>query len=146
MKTMQLLLGAALIAVFQLVTVSSAVAADDPALAHARALLKRAILIDGHNDLPWAVRTYAKAPGDVNAYDLRQHTSGQTDLERLRAGGLGAQFWSVYTPGEATGGFARTQLEQIDIARRIIARYPEALRFAGTAAEIRAAHRDGRIA
>ncbi len=70
---------------------------------------------------------------------------GQTDLKRLRAGGVGAQFWSVYTPGEGEH-FAATQLEQIDVARQVIARYPEALRAAGTAAEIRAAHKDGRIA
>jgi membrane dipeptidase len=117
---------------------------DDP-LAHARALLADAILIDGHNDLPWAIRSDKTAPGDVAAYDLRKPTAGDTDLARLRAGGVGAQFWSVYVPGEG-GGFARNQLEQIDIARRMIARYPEALRAAGSVAEIRAAHRDGRIA
>ena len=56
-------------------------------------------------------------------------TSGQTDLARLKLGGVGAQFWSVYIPGETGSGFARTQLEQIDIARRIIARYPDRLQF-----------------
>ena len=119
---------------------------SDPALEHARQLLKRVILIDGHNDLPWAIRTYEKAPGDVDAYDLRVETPGQTDLARLREGGLGAQFWSVYIPGEGGGGFARMQLEQIDIAKQIIARYPDVLRFARSAADIRTAHRDGRIA
>jgi membrane dipeptidase len=118
--------------------------AADP-LEHARALLREAILVDGHNDLPWAIRIDKAAPGDVAAYDLRTPRSGDTDLARLRAGGVGAQFWSVYVPGEG-GGFARIQLEQIDIARRTIARYPEALRATGTVAEIRAAHRDGRIA
>ncbi len=117
---------------------------DDVALERARRVLKKAILFDGHNDLPWAIRTYEKAPGDLAAYDLRRRAPGQTDLERLRLGGVGAQFWSVYVPGEATGA-ARTQLEQIDLTRRLIARYPEALRLAGTAAEIRAAHRAGRI-
>jgi membrane dipeptidase len=121
-------------------------AADDAALAHARKLLRSAILVDGHNDLPWAVRTNKAAPGDVAAYDLRTTTSGQTDLARLKLGGVGAQFWSVYIPGETGSGFARTQLEQIDIARRIIARYPDHLRFATTVADIRAAHRAGRIA
>lgn len=120
-------------------------AADDPALVHARELLARTILIDGHNDLPWAIRSDPKAPGDVVAYDLRTTTAGQTDLARLRAGGLGGQFWSVYVPGEGSGGFARMQLEQIDLARRIVARYPDALKMAGTAAEIRDARAAGRI-
>jgi membrane dipeptidase len=119
---------------------------DDRALTHARQLLKTAILVDGHNDLPWAIRTDKKAPGDVAAYDLRGTVSGHTDLRRLKLGGVGAQFWSVYIPGEASGGFVKTQLEQIDIARRIIERYPESLQFATTVAQIRTAHRDGRIA
>ncbi len=121
-------------------------AADDAALVHARKLLKSAILVDGHNDLPWAIRENKAAPGDVAAYDLRKSTPGQTDLARLKLGGVGAQFWSVYVPGEIGSGFARTQLEQIDIARRIIARYPDQLQFATSVADIRAAHRAGRIA
>ena len=137
----------AALAAFLFVSVSTAArAADEAALAHARKLLRSAILVDGHNDLPWAVRTNKAAPGDVAAYDLRTTTSGQTDLARLKLGGVGAQFWSVYIPGETGSGFARTQLEQIDIARRIIARYPDHLRFATTVADIRAAHRAGRIA
>ena len=119
--------------------------ADDP-VAHARRLLQDAILIDGHNDLPWAIRASKTAPSDVAAYDLRGTVPGQTDLKRLREGGLGGQFWSVYTPGEGSEGYAKTQLEQIELAWRMVARYPEAFRRAGTAAEIRAARRDGRIA
>jgi N-acyl-D-amino-acid deacylase len=118
----------------------------DVALARARALLQEdAILVDGHNDLPWQIRKEKDAPGDVAAYDLRGKVSGQTDLKRLREGGVGAQFWSVYTPGEGRN-LAATQLEQIDLARRMIARYPEALRLTGTVAEVRAARKDGRIA
>src|SRR5262245_10082140 len=93
--------------------------ADDPYLERARRLLAHTILIDGHNDLPWAIRDYEKAPGDVAAYDLRSRTTGHTDIPRLREGRVGAQFWSVYIPGELPSGFARTQLEQIDIARRV---------------------------
>lgn len=121
-------------------------AAEDAALTHARKLLQSTILVDGHNDLPWEVRTNKAAPSDVKAYDLRKPTSGQTDLARLKLGGVGAQFWSVYVPGEIGTGFARTQLEQIDIARRIIAQYPDRLQFATSVADIRAAHRAGRIA
>jgi membrane dipeptidase len=121
-------------------------AADDPALVHARRLLQQqVILMDGHNDLAYAIREFKDAPGDVVAYDLRKPTAGNTDIARLRAGGVGAQFWSVYIPGESGGGFARLQLEQIDIARRVIARYPDVFRLTGTVAEIRKAHRDGRI-
>ena len=132
--------------VFALVTSIGVQAADDAALAHARKLLQSTILVDGHNDLPWAIRTDKKAPMDVAAYDLRKPTTGQTDLARLKLGGMGAQFWSVYIPGEIGSGFARTQLEQIDIARRMIARYPDRLQFATSVADIRAAHRAGRIA
>jgi len=131
-----------------LVTFTAANAADrnDAALAHARKLLETTILVDGHNDLPWEVRTNRATPQDVNAYDLRGKVSGQTDLARLKAGGVSAQFWSVYVPGELPGGFSRTQLEQLDIAKRIIARYPERLRYAASVADIRAAKRDGKIA
>ncbi len=122
-----------------------ACAADDPALIRARELLSRTILIDGHNDLPWAIRADKKAPGDIVAYDLRQRTPGHTDIPRLRAGKVGAQFWSVYIPGEMPTGLAHAQLEQIDVARRIVARYPQDLVMAGTAQEVRAAHAAGRI-
>jgi len=125
---------------------TAAVNADE-ALEDAKEVLDRAILFDGHNDLPWAIRAYKDAPGDVAAYDLRKHApgKGQTDIPRLREGRVGAQFWSVYTPPEAEGHFARTQLEQIDIARRVIARYPDTFQLASTAADIRAAKKAGRI-
>src|ERR1017187_7649222 len=98
------------------------------ALAHARELLSATPLIDGHNDLPWAIRENKAAPRDVDAYDLRKRTPHQTDIARMRSGKLGGQFWSVYIPGEIRdSGYARVQLEQIDIARRMIAKYPEAL-------------------
>ena len=114
-------------------------------LDHARRVLRDAILFDGHNDLPWAIRTDKKTPGDIVAYDLRKPTTGQTDIPRLRQGGLSAQFWSVYVPGELTSGWAHTQLEQIDLMRRVIAQYPEAFQLASTAKDIRAAKKAGRI-
>ncbi len=79
----------------------------DPALSHARKLLSSTILIDGHNDLPWMIRDDPKSPRDVEAYDLRRKTSGETDLARLKQGLLGAQFWSIYVPGETKEGFAK---------------------------------------
>jgi len=120
--------------------------ADDPALAHAKELLSRHILIDGHNDLPWAVRASKTAPGDVAAYDLGTKTSGQTDIPRLRAGHVGGQFWSVYVPGEAKEGWARMQLEQIELARRIVARYPDTFALALTADDAERAFREKKIA
>ncbi len=122
-------------------------AADDPNLARARRLLAKHPLIDGHNDLPWAIREYEKAPRDVVAYDLRQHTTGNTDFARLKAGGVGGQFWSVYIPAEEKSiGFAKTQLEQLDIARRVIERYPDRLTLALTASDVERAMKKGRIA
>ncbi len=118
----------------------------DPALARAIAVLDSTILFDGHNDLPMVIRRYAPAPGDVIAYDLRTHTPGETDIERLRAGRVGAQFWSVYIPGEGRGPFTRPQLDQIELTLRIIERYPDVLTLATTAAEVRAAREKGLIA
>jgi membrane dipeptidase len=121
--------------------------ADAAALRHARRLLARHPLIDGHNDLAWTIRNDPKARGDAAAYDLRRRTRGDTDLARLRAGGVGGQFWSVYIPGDLDGGrFARVQLEQIDIARRVIARYPERLLPAFTADDVERARQRGRVA
>ncbi len=129
-----------------LAAATSSAVAEDAALEHARRLLDDSILIDGHNDLPWALRSDQQAQGNVAAYDLRTHVSGQTDLDRLRRGRVGGQFWSVYVPSELAGGFARTQLEQIDLARRMIANYPQDLQLSLTAADVAAARRNGRIA
>jgi membrane dipeptidase len=118
----------------------------DVRLAHVAELLKDTPLIDSHNDLPWAIRETPEAPLDVEAYDLNKPTKGMTDIARLRKGLVGGQFWSVYIPGEIRdSGFARVQLEQIDVARQIIAKYPADLQWAYTAADVRAAHRAGKI-
>jgi len=86
------------------------------------------------------------APRDVEAYDLRKKTPGHTDLERLKKGMVGAQFWSVYTPGEyADSGYARVQLEQIDIAKRVIEKYPDLLALALSADDIRRDFKRGKI-
>ena len=126
---------------------ASAAAQDDAALERARKILRSVPLIDGHNDLPWEIRNSKSAPRDVAAYDLRRSTEGHTDFERLEAGQVGAQFWSIYVPGEMKdSGYARVQLEQFDIARRTIARYPERLALALTAADIEREVKRGRIA
>jgi membrane dipeptidase len=118
----------------------------DSALALARRVLRTTPLVDGHNDLPWRIREDSLVPRDVEAYDLRKRTPGHTDIARLRLGLVGAQFWSIYIPGEIKdSGFARVQLEQFDIARRVIARYPEALELVTTAAGIRRAFAGRRI-
>jgi membrane dipeptidase len=119
---------------------------EDAALRHARALLKTAVLIDGHNDVPWAIRERRAAPMDVEAYEFGATGERDTDIPKLRAGEVGAQFWSVYVPGElADGAFARVQLEQLDIARRMIATYPNDLTLCRTADDVVRAHAAGRI-
>jgi membrane dipeptidase len=115
-------------------------------LDRARRILATTPLIDGHNDLPWAIRESKTAPRDVDAYDLRGHTAGHTDLDRLRAGMVSGQFWSLYIPGEiADSGFARVQMEQIDIARRVVEKYPDRLMWALTAHDLRRAQTEGKI-
>ena len=118
-------------------------------MAHALEILTAHPVIDGHNDLPLTVRESGAPPRDVDAYDLRRRTPGDTDLPRMRQGRVGAQFWSVWVPSTDDVkplGLTRIQLEQIDIALRIIERYPEAMQLALTADDIERANRDGRIA
>ena len=125
---------------------ASLAAQSDPALERARKILRSVPLIDGHNDLAWEIRNSRTAPRDVAAYDLRGRTRGHTDLDRMKAGQVGAQFWSIYVPGEVKdSGFARIQLEQFDIARRTIARYPDRLTLALTANDIEREFKRGRI-
>ena len=122
-----------------------AISAQDAALERAKRILRAAPLIDGHNDLPWEIRESETAPRDVAAYDLRTTTRGQTDFARMKEGMLGGQFWSIYVPGDIGSGFARVQLEQFDIARRMIAMYPERLGLALTADDIEREFRRGRV-
>lgn len=125
----------------------AAVGAQDPNMARALRILRTTPLVDGHNDLPWYIRSdFKAAPRDVDAYDLRTHTPGNTDIARLKKGRVGGQFWSVYIPGEIKdSGYARVQLEQIDIAKRMFAKYPEALQPAFTAADVRRAKVAGKV-
>ena len=103
-------------------------------------------VFDGHNDLAWALREHASY--DLDAKDIsKPQPSLHTDIARLRAGGVGAQFFSVYVPGDMPGSSAVTAtLEQIDCVLRIIERYPDTFASARTATEVREIIRGGRIA
>ncbi|MFJ6214562.1 dipeptidase [Streptomyces sp. NPDC092296] len=116
-------------------------------LARARAVLAEAPVVDGHNDLPWALREQVRY--DLDACDIAADQSHRlhTDLARLRAGGVGAQFWSVYVRSDLAGDHAvSATLEQIDIVRQLVGRHPDALRLARTADEMETARTEGRIA
>ncbi|EDY44372.1 dipeptidase [Streptomyces sp. SPB074] len=116
-------------------------------LEEARALLAGAPVVDGHNDLPWALREQARY--DLGRLDIAEDQRGSlhTDLARLSAGGVGGQFWSVYVPGELAGDAAvAATLEQIDCVDQLLARYPERLAEARTADDMEAARASGRIA
>lgn len=130
-----------------LAVVPGVLSAQEDHLEIARRVLSSVPLIDGHNDLPWAIRESEDAPRDVRAYGFAGHTVGHTDLERLRQGMVGAQFWSVYVPYEAVAeGAARVQLEQIDIALQVIADNPEDLSLALTAEDVMRDFSAGKIA
>jgi membrane dipeptidase len=112
----------------------------------AAALHKAVPTIDGHNDYPWALRE--KSPGrDLNVLDIRQpQPSLMTDIARLRGGGVGGQFWSVYVPSTMQGKEAvRATLEQIDIVHRMVAKYPETFVLSRTADDVERAFRAGKI-
>lgn len=139
-----------------LLTTVAAVLAAGPVLAQdaagearARRILERTPLIDGHNDLPWALREkYRNDPWAVDlTTDLDASTDLHTDIPRLRAGGVGGQFWSVYVPATLTPTeAARETFEQIDTVKRIVAAHPDTFELATTAADVVRIHRAGRIA
>lgn len=115
-------------------------------LAAARALLSRHPILDGHNDLPWTLRVGEGL--SLDRTDLAAPVpSTQTDLPRLAAGGVGAQFWSVFVPADLTGEAAvTTTLEQIDLVHEMIGRYPDALELALTAADVERIMAAGKVA
>ncbi len=120
--------------------------ADDALLQRAREVLRRAPLIDGHNDVLWELRT--KAAYDLDRLDLAEDRPElMTDLARIRAGGLGGQFWSVYVPSDLPGDAAVTAtLEQIDGLHAMVDRYPDTLALAHTADDVDRAAAEGRVA
>ena len=115
-------------------------------LAAARDLLRRHPLIDGHNDLAWEIRR--RFDSDLRRVDLAASVAGtHTDLPRLRRGGVGGQFWSVYVPGSLQGDAAvATTLEQVDLVHRMIRRHPDTLELALGADDVEGAFSCGRIA
>jgi len=115
-----------------------------PVSAEARRVHDAGMLFDGHNDLPWRLRK----DGDVGFTTLdigKRLTTGQTDIPRMRAGGLKAQFWSVYIPSDHPNP-ARTVTEQIDLVHRMIERYPDDLTLALTADDVERAVKAGKVA
>jgi membrane dipeptidase len=127
-----------------LATATSPLNAQDAALVRARAILDKAPLIDGHNDLPWTLReTFAN---DLSRVDLRKRGATlDTDIPRLRDGGVAGQFWSVFIPSGLSNP-ARTQLEQIELARRMIDAYPDTFLFATRATDVERARKERKIA
>jgi membrane dipeptidase len=115
-------------------------------LTRARDLLRCHPLVDGHNDLPWTIRTRLGA--DLRQLDLAMPVPGtHTDLPRLRRGGVGGQFWSVYVPGSLQGEAAVvTTLEQVDLVHRLIRRHPHDLELALSADDVESAFARGRVA
>jgi membrane dipeptidase len=115
-------------------------------LARVTEMLRRHPLIDGHNDLPWEARQ--QTGYDFDRLDLSKRlTTTHTDLPRLREGGVGAQFWSVWVPSSLPEGTAVIQtLEQVDAVHQMVARYGDHLGFARTADELEAVYASGRIA
>ena len=110
-------------------------------------ILKKTPLIDGHNDLPWSLReNHGQSVEGLESGTDKREKPLMTDMERLRAGRVGGQFWSVYISGTVTGDEAiRTTVEQIDTARRIIEAYPQYLQLASTADDMVKIHKAGRI-
>ena len=130
-----------------LVVLSMSASAQPNLLDRARALHRQALLIDGHNDYPWALRE--KDPSrNLDTLDIRKPQPAiMTDIPRLKSGGVGGQFWSVYVPVELQGQAAVTAtLEQIDVVHRMIRKYPDTFELALTAADVERVHKAGKIA
>jgi membrane dipeptidase len=115
-----------------------------------RRILRDTPLVDGHNDVPEQFLDRAK--DHLDRLDLASDTSRltppmHTDIARLRAGGVGGQFWSVYVSPQLPGAEAvQATLDQIDLVKRMVARYPDAFELASASADIVRIHKAGKIA
>ncbi|WP_165220021.1 dipeptidase [Aquisphaera insulae] len=126
--------------------IREATAGDEipPVSDRAKAVHASGLLWDGHNDLPWELR--AKGDMALTKFDLSKRMKvGQTDIPRLREGGVKAQFWSVYIPSEHANP-AKTVIEQIDLVHRLVAKYPRDLELALTADDVERIVKEGKIA
>ncbi|MCC6508851.1 MAG: dipeptidase [Pirellulaceae bacterium] len=113
----------------------------------ARQIHAASYIFDGHNDLPWEIRTNGSR--SFEKVDIaKPQPAMHTDIDRLRVGNVGAQFWSVYVPADSAydGTAHQKTLEQIEIVRAMIARYPQVFVATRTVAEIEAARAAGKIA
>ncbi|XP_063588053.1 dipeptidase 1-like isoform X1 [Penaeus indicus] len=123
-------------------------------LEHARKLLKEAPLVDGHNDLPLSIRHLLENrlqdfsfDRNLSAIEPFASESPRTDLVKLRAGGVGGQFWSLFTPcWSQFKNAVSLVLEQSDVVTRLVERYPDHLQLVTTADGIMSAHAQGKIA
>jgi len=147
MRTLFFAFSALTLTTVALMTAAERLDSADDLLERARALNRAAPLIDGHNDYAWAVREESPTL-DLAAVDIGgAQPRTMTDIPRLRAGGVGAQFWSVYVPVSLQGqGAIRAVLEQMDLVRRLVARYPDTFEMARTAADVERIVAAGRIA
>lgn len=135
----------ALVALVALLAVPARTASQETPAERVARVLAEVPLFDGHNDLPGKIRDAKTPAGDVGTYDLRAAAPGDTDLARLARGRVGAQIWSVHVD-VAHPRPAMQQLEQIDVARRMIAAYPDALGFAWSASDVERVFGSGRVA
>jgi membrane dipeptidase len=113
----------------------------------AMALHQRSLVFDGHNDLPWCLRKSYE--GDWRKLDISQpQPELQTDIPRLRAGGVGALFWSAYVPAETArrGTALQDTLDQIECIHQLVKRWPDTFELALTADDVERIHRSGKIA
>ena len=146
MKTM-MLLAAAMLSIVATPVLAQPI--DPKVQARIDRILKTTPLIDGHNDLAEQLREHynLSIEGLASGTDQRKPQPLMTDMARLHAGRVGAQFWSVYIPSEVTGDAAiRETIEQIDIVKRLVKAYPRDLALAGTADDIVRIHKTGRVA
>lgn len=128
---------------------AQAAMADAAVTRRVESVLARAPIVDGHNDLPWELRDTGVVPeSPVLASDTAALPHPlQTDLPRLKRGGVGGQFWSVWIPADVTGPRAvEMTLEQIDRVHRLAAAHPDRMAMARTAEDVRRIARSGRVA